>query len=359
MALRMMPLTDRLRTALTMPVLVKEMRTRMRGWRTPMLLFITTGITILVALIIIMPEWENYASDMQSMTLAMHTIGTHLFNGLMIMEALLCILFAPALTAGAVSMEREQQTLDLLLLTRLSPMNIVLGKLISSLSFILVIMLCVMPIAALSFMLGGVDPGQFGWSMLVILSTVALYGCIGVFASSRFPKTATSVVLTYGLAIAWPAIIPACVGMLSLIGGFRGLGSLPSSYLLVAAVIAMVLAVAPATCCSVSASLIIRRPMSRISNIIFYCVCFAVLFTPLATMPHEVFSLLRGHTIDFLVGNPVCGFITAVWGPEVFFGASPSSWLAKWFVPLTIIIQCVAAWIFLVLTSGQLKKLRD
>ncbi|HEY3415742.1 MAG TPA: ABC transporter permease, partial [Armatimonadota bacterium] len=64
----------------------------------------------------------------------------------------------PAVSAGTITGEREQETLEPLLLTRLSTVNIVLGKLISSQSIVIVLMLCSLPFQVAAVMLGGVSP---------------------------------------------------------------------------------------------------------------------------------------------------------------------------------------------------------
>ena len=125
MAISVQPVWDRLYTHLSLPVLMKEMRVRMRGLRAPILLGISTALAIIVGLIIIMPGWDTISTnDSRNMV----RMGENLFIGITVLEGILCALIAPALTAGAVSIEREQQTLDLLLLTRLSDAQYSLRK---------------------------------------------------------------------------------------------------------------------------------------------------------------------------------------------------------------------------------------
>jgi ABC-type transport system involved in multi-copper enzyme maturation permease subunit len=51
-----------------------------------------------------------------------------LFAGLMMVVTLLVVLLAPAFTAGAISLEREKQTLDLLVTTPISSFSIVVRQ---------------------------------------------------------------------------------------------------------------------------------------------------------------------------------------------------------------------------------------
>ncbi|MCK9910255.1 ABC transporter permease subunit, partial [Microbacteriaceae bacterium K1510] len=58
---------------------------------------------------------------------------------------LLCFI-APALSAGAISGERERQTLHVLLTTQLTPQRIVLSKLMTSLAFIFLLFIASLPL---------------------------------------------------------------------------------------------------------------------------------------------------------------------------------------------------------------------
>ena len=57
------------------------------------------------------------------------------------MEFLLLMFIVPAVTASSISGERERQTLDLMLTTRMSAGQIVGGKLLSALSTLLLLIL--------------------------------------------------------------------------------------------------------------------------------------------------------------------------------------------------------------------------
>ena len=62
----------------------------------------------------------------------------------------------PAVTASSISGERERQTLDLMLTTRMSAGQIVGGKLLSALSTLLLLILSSFPAVAMVFVYGGI-----------------------------------------------------------------------------------------------------------------------------------------------------------------------------------------------------------
>lgn len=121
-----------------------------------------------------------------------------LYDTMIALEFVLLSFLIPAETAGAISGERERQTLDILLTTPLRTWEIVVGKLVASISTVLLYMFSGLPILSLAFLIGGVD--------LRDVLIFALYGCVyaiyigsfGIFYSAFFKKTITSIITTYG-----------------------------------------------------------------------------------------------------------------------------------------------------------------
>jgi ABC-2 type transport system permease protein len=122
-----------------------------------------------------------------------------LFIILAVLQLLLIAFVAPGLTAGTISGERERQTLNILLTTHVSPLKIVLSKLVSSLSFMSLLVFSTLPVYALIFLFGGVSPGQvlgvFGFYLMAMI----LFGSVGVFCSAWFKRTGVSTVTAYML----------------------------------------------------------------------------------------------------------------------------------------------------------------
>ena len=79
------------------------------------------------------------------------------------------LLAAPAATAGAVCLDKARGTLDHVLATDLSNAEIVLGKLGVRLIPVLGLIVCVLPVVALSGLMGGIDPMALGGSFLVAI----------------------------------------------------------------------------------------------------------------------------------------------------------------------------------------------
>jgi ABC-type transport system involved in multi-copper enzyme maturation permease subunit len=72
-------------------------------------------------------------------------------------QAILILLFLPAITCGAIAGEKERNTLAILLTTRLSPFIIVLEKLASRLVVVFMLLLLSLPLLAVAYSMGGIS----------------------------------------------------------------------------------------------------------------------------------------------------------------------------------------------------------
>jgi ABC-type transport system involved in cytochrome c biogenesis permease component len=121
---------------------------------------------------------------------------------LSILQIVLVCVIAPAFTAGQISLEREKQTLDLLISTPLRPGAIVVGKLATALAFVVLMIVAAIPISAIVLMYGGAEVADIVRQQLVLLSTAIGFGAIGIFASALMKRTQAATVLTYSVVIA-------------------------------------------------------------------------------------------------------------------------------------------------------------
>ncbi|MGN0911400.1 MAG: ABC transporter permease [Thermoguttaceae bacterium] len=136
--------------------------------------------------------------------------GASLFTLLAPLQLVVALFFGALFAAAAVGQEKDRKTLLLLLLTRLSNSELVLGKLCAALLEILVFIVVSAPILILTALLGGVSFGQVGRVVLVTLfATLAggsLGSCMALWRDKTFQAlTATILSLTIWLG-AWEAI---------------------------------------------------------------------------------------------------------------------------------------------------------
>lgn len=107
-------------------------------------------------------------------------------------EMSLMVLLAPALTAGAITIEREKQTWNALLLTRLRPVQIVSGKYLGALAPAFLLLAALLPINLLAAVCGAVPLATVLLSHLMLALTTLLCGAIGLLCSWACRRTQAS-----------------------------------------------------------------------------------------------------------------------------------------------------------------------
>lgn len=122
-------------------------------------------------------------------------VGHMLFSGILVLETLLVLVLAPAFTAGAISSEREHQTLDLLVTTPLSTLGVVVGKLVSALAWVLVLILASVPLMSLVFVFGSVGPDDVIRAYVLLFTLAFGMGAVGLFLSALVRRTQAATVL--------------------------------------------------------------------------------------------------------------------------------------------------------------------
>lgn len=124
--------------------------------------------------------------------------------------AAICFL-TPALTAGCISIEKERQTLDVLLTTKMSTWQIIKGKFFSSITLVLMLIVSGLPIMSLVFIYGGISLWQLLLIVFVLIAITMYLASFGVFFSSLVKNTIVAVILTYisvGVMLALTSGVP-------------------------------------------------------------------------------------------------------------------------------------------------------
>ncbi|ANY69592.1 hypothetical protein BBD42_26235 [Paenibacillus sp. BIHB 4019] len=185
------------RSKLINPVLDKEFRLRMRTPRTMWTLLaylFAIGLFALSSIYLLNMSSGNTASFNP-------TESRILFYFLSFVQLGLISFMAPGLTAGVISGERERQTLNLLLTTQQSSTTIILSKLLSSLSFMILIVISTLPIYSMMFLFGGISPVQLLLVFCFYLFLMIVIGAFGVLFSTLVKRTMIAVILTYGVTL--------------------------------------------------------------------------------------------------------------------------------------------------------------
>ncbi len=184
------------------PIYKREVKASSRSMRLPVILMVFNGILAVAALLnmysVLYRVWTT-AEIQYSGFLEMYVLVTAV-------EFALLLFIMPAIAAGSISGERERQTLELLLATQTTSRQIIRGKLMVSLSNMLLILIASFPVVALVFVYGGITWKDLSVLLCCFAVTALLAAGIGLFCSALFKRTILAASASYG-------------GLILLIGG--------------------------------------------------------------------------------------------------------------------------------------------
>jgi ABC-type transport system involved in multi-copper enzyme maturation permease subunit len=134
---------------------------------------------------------------------------------LVLLEAQLLLVFAitPAYAAAAIAEEKDRRTLALLLTTELTDREIVWGKAVARVLFVLMAVAAGIPVLALTLLFGGVSMEFLLAGYALTTGTVILCAAIGVSAACHAPDSRGALIRAYSYAAAIVAgvLIPPLV----------------------------------------------------------------------------------------------------------------------------------------------------
>ena len=185
------------------PVFVYEWLTTSRRWQ---LYALRAGFVgaILIGMMFVWQESHRYTNAAQTVSIqSLALYGEELYKTIVSIELSLVLLAAPAATAGAICLDKARGTLDHMLATDLSNAEIVLGKISVRLVPVIGLTACVFPVAALSGLLGGIDPLALLGSFLTALACAVLGCSLALTLSVWGRKTHEVLMLTYLILILW------------------------------------------------------------------------------------------------------------------------------------------------------------
>lgn len=210
------------------PVMVRELRGRMRGARAFVVLTLYLSLMGGFSLIL---YFIFGAVNAQNASSATGIIGRTLFTGVVGVQLLLIILIAPSFTAGAITGERERQTYDLVQTTLLSVPSFILGKLESSLAYILVLLLAAIPLQALAFLFGGIGQTELLLAFVILGVSALAFGAVGIYFSASQSRTLSASVRTYAAIGIGAFLVPLITLVLAniLLGSSLVMGGSPGA----------------------------------------------------------------------------------------------------------------------------------
>lgn len=183
------------------PMIRKELRQRMRdrrGWILPSLYLMALGGIAIFSYFEAGEQRMRYGG----VFLEGPDIGIPMFLAAVYAQLAVLLLLVPIFSASALTIEKEQHTLPALMTSLLTARQIWWGKFLSSLLFVLLLLIAGLPILSLTFAFGGIGI----WELFIVTVTtiiiLASMSAVGLYWSSVFRRSVSATAVTYATVIA-------------------------------------------------------------------------------------------------------------------------------------------------------------
>jgi hypothetical protein len=168
------------------PIFTRELRRRMRG---KAMIFSTNAQIFAICLVAAGLLIYHLVLDRSANATAAGQVGKTLFNVLLIVQALLIMLVAPTMTSGMATTEREQKTFESIQLTTLPAIAYVIGGLLSTLLYSLIVVTTSLPIVTISSLYGGIGLADILIAFMLLMTLSLVLGSAGMLISSSLDRT--------------------------------------------------------------------------------------------------------------------------------------------------------------------------
>lgn len=176
------------------PVYGKEVKLRVRSIKFALTILFFNLILIAIALfgfeILFNVNWNSRID---------YSGAAKVYFVITCLEAMMVAFLIPAFTAGSIAGEREKQTLEILLTTVLKPRQIITGKLMSSISMVLLLVVSSLPVISIVFTIGGISMLDLLQFVLAVFVFSLFIGSMGMLSSAMVKRTVPATVFSFAL----------------------------------------------------------------------------------------------------------------------------------------------------------------
>lgn len=179
------------------PVLRNESKLSVRTPRFSLMILIY--ISVLATGILIF--YNSYSRDIYASGINPQGAVT-LYITMAVIQAILLMFIVPSLTATSICSEREKQTLDILLSSKLTPLQIIIGKVSASSLRVIILIISTMPLYAIGALIGVVKISNILSLIVFFIVNTIFVSSIGVFISTCAKTSKVSTTLSYAVVLA-------------------------------------------------------------------------------------------------------------------------------------------------------------
>ncbi|WP_442484347.1 ABC transporter permease subunit [Aeoliella sp. SH292] len=182
------------------PVFTREATTAPRAAR----FYVVPAVAVGTLLGLLWTYWQIVTGNQPFQTAGTSArFGSEVFQLLAPLEMAVATLMAAVLTAAAVAQEKDRKTLILLLLTRLTNCELVLGRWLASLLVVLMVVAASAPFFFIIVLLGGISYGQVARVLAVTVMSALAAGSLGSTLALWRDKTFQAIAMTFLVLVLW------------------------------------------------------------------------------------------------------------------------------------------------------------
>jgi ABC-2 type transport system permease protein len=197
----------------TNPMILKELRQRLRerrAWLLPTLYLLVLAGTVSFAYYASTdPEMASGQREVQGAD-----IGEAIFLTVVFTQIVVLLFMAPVFSAGSLTIEKEQRTLAGLLISLLTAPQIWWGKFVAALLYLLLLLCSALPLLAISFAFGGIEPMELFKAVGSTILVLASICTVGLWCSSMFRRSVHSTAACYGIVLVLSIVTAVVFGIL-------------------------------------------------------------------------------------------------------------------------------------------------
>ena len=169
------------------PVLIRELMVNLRSPRA----FVLQLVYVSFLGVVVYFAWPSAGK------LVSADLSQRLFDIFFLGQFFLVALVAPSFAAGSITGEKERKTYEMLLASPLRPSSILVGKLLSSLTYLVLLIVSSLPLMILCFLLGGILLSEIARAYLILILAAGTFGLLSLACSSYFSRTSSALVVSY------------------------------------------------------------------------------------------------------------------------------------------------------------------
>jgi len=179
---------------ISFPLLRKELLEQANRKRTYALRVIFVMIMGSIFLIAI----SNASSSTGNIDLwQLRNIGSTIMIVVITCQFIVVLVILPASAATVITVEKERHSLELIMLTKLHPWEIIFQKYFSRIIPAVMFIFLSMPLIAVAYAFGGMNINSLGYLIAELFILIFYIGSLGVLFSAFFRSSITAIIITY------------------------------------------------------------------------------------------------------------------------------------------------------------------